>query len=102
MNYLPFILLGLVVCIALGLFLVVRMLTKGSANVDDRLAQFTGGSTAAQATPDLRARVDAAVTKTERGSRIGRDLARADLKLTAGEFVLLKLAGAVVMAGVAA
>jgi tight adherence protein B len=102
MNYLPFILIGLVVCIAFVLFAVVRMLNKGAPNVDDRLAQFAGNGSEAEATPDFRTRVDTAVTKTERGSRISRDLARADLKLTAGEFVLLKIAGAAVMAGIVA
>jgi tight adherence protein B len=102
MNYLPFILIGLVVCIAIGLFAVVRMLNKGAPNVDDRLVQFAGNGLEAEAAPDFRTRVDTAVTKTERGSRISRDLARADLKLTAGEFVLLKIAGAAVMAGVVA
>ena len=101
MNYLPLILIGLMVGIALCLFMVVRAMRKRAPNVDDRLAKFTGGSTT-EASPDLRTRVDSAVTKTERGSRISRDLARADLKMTAGEFVLLKIAGAAAMAAIAA
>jgi tight adherence protein B len=99
MNTLLLILIGLAVGVALLLFVVVRMFTKQAPNVDDRLMQVTGGRTQ-QAGPDLRTQIDAAVTKTERGSRIARDLARADLKLTAGEFVMLKIAGAAVMAAI--
>lgn len=99
MNTLLLILIGLAVGVAILLFAFVRMLTRQTPNVDQRLMQVTGGQ-AEQAGPDLRTRVDAAVTKTERGSRISRDLARADLKLTAGEFVMLKLGGALVMAAI--
>lgn len=99
MNTFLLVLIGLAVGIAFLLFAFVRMLMRQTPNVDQRLAQVTGGRTE-QAGPDLRTRVDAAVTKTERGSRISRDLARADLKLTAGEFVMLKIAGAAVMAAI--
>lgn len=99
MNTLLLILIGLAVGVAILLFAFVRMLMRQTPNVDQRLMQVTGGQ-AEQAGPDLRTRVDAAVTKTERGSRISRDLARADLKLTAGEFVMLKLGGALVMAAI--
>ncbi|HEY0605878.1 MAG TPA: type II secretion system F family protein [Herpetosiphonaceae bacterium] len=102
MNAMLLIIIILAVVVALGLFLVVRLMGQPAANVDQRLAQFTGAETSNQPAPDLRARVDAAVTKTERGSRISRDLARADLKLTAGEFVMLKFAGAGVTALIAA
>jgi tight adherence protein B len=102
MNAMLLILIVLAIVVALGLFLAVRLMGQSSANVDQRLAQFTGSGEMDQPTPDLRTRVDAAVTKTERGSKIARDLARADLKLTAGEFVMLKLGGAGFMALVAA
>lgn len=102
MNAMLLIIIILAVVVALGLFLVVRLMGQSAANVDQRLAQFTGAETSNQPAPDLRARVDAAVTKTERGSRIARDLARADLKLTAGEFVMLKFAGAGITALIAA
>lgn len=92
----------LAVVVALGLFLVVRLMGQPAPNVDQRLAQFTGAETSDQPAPDLRTRVDEAVTKTERGSRIARDLARADLKLTAGEFVMLKVGGAAFIALVGA
>jgi len=100
MNPLLLIIIGVVLGVAVLLFIVGRMLIKNAPNVDDRLAQFTGGATEQAASQDLRTRVDEAVTKTERGSRIARDLARADLKLTAGEFVLLKIAGAAAMGAV--
>lgn len=100
-SFLP-ILIGLAGGIALLLFLVVLMLNKKAPNVDQRLAQVTGSSQSQEASPDFRTRVDSAVTKTERGSRISRDLARADLKLTAGEFVLLKMAGALLVAALGA
>lgn len=101
MTYLPFILVGLVLGIMLLLVAVIRMVSGSRDNVDQRLAQFTGGA-AEQDSPDFRARVDAAVTKTERGSRIARDLARADLKLTAGEFVIFKVLGALGVGAVGA
>lgn len=102
MNYLPLILIGLLGGSGLMLFALARMISRKSVSVDDRLAQFTGGGAVDQPAPDFKMRVDAAVTKTERGSKIARDLARADLKLTAGEFVLLKVLGALVMAVIAA
>ncbi|HEX6287998.1 MAG TPA: type II secretion system F family protein [Herpetosiphonaceae bacterium] len=102
MNSMLLILIVFAVVGALVLFLIVRLMGQSAPNVDQRLAQFAGGDVSEQAAPDLRARVDAAVTKTERGSRIARDLARADLKLTAGEFVMLKVGGAGFMALVAA
>ncbi len=91
----PFVfILGLLILgtIVIG-FLAVNMKRKGSGAVDDRLAQFAG-SASDEASPNFKARLNEAVTKTERGSGIARDLARADLKLTAGEFVLLKVVAA--------
>jgi tight adherence protein B len=75
---------------------------KERGQVGERLANVVGYQAPDQPKVDLRARVNEAVVKTERGSRVGRDLARADLKLTAGEFYLLKLGCAVLMAGVGA
>lgn len=97
MNNFLLILIGLASGIGLLMFLLVRVLMKQNTSVDDRLIQVTGGQIDAGNSPDIRARVNTAVTKTERGSRIARDLARADLKLTAGEFVLLKIGGAALM-----
>lgn len=98
MNYLP-LLVGVAGGGGILLFIMVLMLNKKAPNVDQRLAQVVGGGQAQESGPDFRARMDSAVTKTERGSRISRDLARADLKLTAGEFVLLKIAGALALGG---
>src|SRR5690348_429455 len=94
MNALVFI-LGLLLLGIVGLgALLVAMTRKGKGGVDDRLAQFTGGAVETSS-PDFKARVNEAVTKTERGSGIARDLAKADLRLTAGEFVLLKIISAI-------
>lgn len=92
-------------CVVFGVVLLaVALVTnrKDRAGVDERLAHVVGYEAPTQPKADLRARVSEAVGKTERGSRIGRDLARADLKLTAGEFFLLKGASAVVMGAVGA
>ena len=85
----------LVAGIAIVGFVLVRMLGKGRGNADQRLVQFTGGSVDEGPAPDIKERINDAVTKTNRGSNIARDLARADLKLTAGEFVILKVLAAV-------
>lgn len=102
MNLLPLILIGLLLSAGVLLLLLAMVMRRRSVSVDDRLAQITGGVQQQEAAVDLRARVDAIVSKTERGSRIGRDLARADLKLTAGEFVMLKMGSAVLVGIIAA
>lgn len=90
-------LLGLLLLGVVGIgFVLISMARKSGGAVDDRLNQFTGGSGEAEG-PAFKERVNDAVTKTERGSSIARDLARADLKLTAGEFVMLKIGAALGM-----
>ena len=86
--------LGLLLCgiVTIG-FVLVKMARKGGAEVDDRLAHYTGAAGEADG-PAFKERVNDAVIKTERGSGIARDLARADIKLTAGEFVMLKVIAA--------
>jgi len=87
-------------CVLVGVVLLVvaiMMNRSQGADVGDRLAHVVGYEAPTQAKADLRARVNDAVGKTERGSRVGRDLARADLKLTAGEFFLLKIGCAIAM-----
>jgi tight adherence protein B len=78
---------------ALLIVIAARAFFQEARAVNRRLVQVTGQAVETEQVPpvDIRTRVDVAVTKTQRGSRIARDLARADLKLTAGEFVLLKL-----------
>lgn len=95
--FLPILLLFLFMVVAL--VVVVVMIVRSRGGVDSRLATFTGGaSTTPTESASLSERVDEAVIKTKRGAGIARDLARADLKLTAGEFYLSKL-GAMVAGG---
>jgi tight adherence protein B len=82
-------------------FALLRMLLQRKANLEARIAQVTGGPIESESL-DLKARINDAVSKTDRGSGIARDLARADLKLTAGEFVLLKIIAALGMGVVCA
>lgn len=85
----------------IGSVVLVQRRNRNAA-VDERIAQVTGGEMQAEAPSDFKSRVNEAVTKTGRGSNIARDLARADLKLTAGEFVMLKIIAGAGMALVCA
>src|SRR5690242_3487229 len=68
----------------------------GGRSVDDRLSQFAGRNERNQpAEVKPLAKIDAAVSKGKQGSKIARDLARAALKLTVTEFILIKLGAAV-------
>jgi tight adherence protein B len=99
MNGLLLTIIGLGLGGLLLIAIAVRVLVQRAHTIDQRLLQVTGGGVVVE--PDdsgLRERVNVAVTKTKRGSRIARDLARADLKLKAGEFVMLKVASACLMA----
>ncbi len=103
MNELLLMVIGLALGGLLLILMAVRALAQRSRTIDQRLLQVTGGGAVEeQDTPDLRERVNVAVMKTKRGSRIARDLARADLKLKAGEFVMLKLVSACLVALVGA
>ena len=62
--------------------------TSNARNVDDRLNQFAGRAQRnQQAEPKPMAKIDAALSKGRQGSKIARDLARADLKLTVAELL---------------
>jgi tight adherence protein B len=83
-----------------GVALVVRASNRDTTS--ERLEQFVGGGAPAgqgaqpNKAADMIESVDQAVSKSERGSKIARDLARADLKLRVVEFIGLKIvAGAV-------
>lgn len=81
-----------VVILLVFLLIAQRM---GQDNVGDRLSQYAGraaGGEKPQAT--LAQRMDLVVAKGERGNKIARDLARADLKLQVSEFIGLKLLSA--------
>jgi tight adherence protein B len=102
-NMLPFIGAGglfLVILLAFGL--VARSMGRGP-DVGDRLNQFAGRQDRNQAV-DAKpfAKLDAAVSKGKQGSKIARDLARADLKLTVTEFIGLKILAAIGGAGIGA
>ncbi len=91
----PMIMLAvLLVAIVAVAFIVLRMIRRGRSKADERLVQFTGGAQTVE-TPDIKTRINEAVSKTPRGSNIARDLARADLKVTAGEFVTLTVLAAI-------
>ena len=90
--------------VLLLLFVAVAMMGRrsiggapGAKSVDDRLSQFAGRSDRSQPQQvKPLAKLDAAMSKGRQGSKMARDLARADLKLTVGEFVLVKIGAAVV------
>jgi tight adherence protein B len=91
-------LLVLLLAGTLALALVILgLMGRRRARLEQRIAQVTGGEVPVEAV-DLKARINEAVSKTDRGSSIARDLARADLRLTAGEFIMLKVIAAVGMA----
>ncbi len=85
--------LGFVVLVVISM-LVVKVILRQRSTANERLIQFTGGTPVVES-QDIKTRINEAVSKTSRGSNIARDLARADLKLTAGEFVSLKVIAAV-------
>ena len=76
---------------------------SGTRGFDDRLQQFAGRAQRNQA-PEVKPleRIDAAVSKGRQGSKIARDLARADLKLTVTEFIGIKILAALLGAGLGA
>lgn len=90
--------------VLLLLFVAVAMMGRrsiggapGAKSVDDRLSQFAGRSDRSQPQQvKPLAKLDAAMSKGRQGSKMARDLARADLKLTVGEFILVKIGAAVV------
>jgi tight adherence protein B len=96
--------------VLLLLFVVVGLMggrksldgAPGARSVDDRLSQFAGRSARQEQEAKPLAKIDAAVSKGKQGSKIARDLARADLKLTVTEFIGLKIIAAVLGVGLGA
>jgi len=96
--------LGLFALLILAVFgLVLR--GRGDDDMQSRLSEFAGrapaqtqGSNARQALDQL----DKVVVQSKQGGNMQRDLARADLKLTVAEFILVKLLCALVGAGIGA
>jgi tight adherence protein B len=95
--------------VLLLLFVVVALMGRkslggadGARSVDDRLSQYAGRADRNQEQVKPLAKIDAAVSKGKQGSKIARDLARADLKLTVTEFILIKLGAALLGAAIGA
>lgn len=99
-ELLPITLVGLGLFALLLIALVVLMLQgRRRDGVAERLSEFAGRAPAEQQTANPRQaleRLDRVVSQSKQGGNIQRDLARADLKMTVAEFILLKLACALV------
>jgi tight adherence protein B len=81
---------------ALLLIVLVGLMLRGRRGdgVAERLSEFAGRAPAEQQGASPRQaleRLDKVVSQSKQGGNIQRDLARADVKLTVAEFVLLKL-----------
>ncbi len=86
----------MVVLLAVGGLVILRVVRRDG--VTERLDKYAGGAAAGQpeASPTQTIDdIDAAVTKSARGGKIARDLARADLKLRVIEFIGIKLLSAI-------
>ncbi len=98
----PYIAAGLIFIVIFGIFAAIGQRVGKKPEVDDRLSQFASRrNERADQAQDAKplAQIDAVVSKGKRGSRIARDLARADLKLTVTEFIGIKILAALVGAG---
>jgi tight adherence protein B len=75
-----------------------------SDTTDKRLRQYVGGEAVEEedASGQVLDNVDEVVSKSERGSQLARDLARADLKLRVIEFIGIKILSALVGGAVGA
>jgi tight adherence protein B len=95
-NLTPFILAGALFLVIFAVFALISRSMGRGPDVGDRLNQFAGRREREQA-PDAKplAKLDAAMSKGKQGSKIARDLARADLKLTVTEFIGIKILSAV-------
>lgn len=95
-DLVPFVAAGGLFLIVLLVFaLIARAMSRGAADVGDRLSQFAGRQDRHQsAEVKPLAKLDAVVAKGKQGSQIARDLARADIKLTVTEFIGLKILAA--------
>jgi tight adherence protein B len=103
-ELLPITLVGLGLFSLLLVTLVGLMLrNRGGDGMSERLSEFAGRAPAEQQAGNPRQaleRLDKVVSQSKQGGNIQRDLARADLKLTVAEFVLLKLACALLGAAI--
>jgi len=95
-NIVPFVMAGGLFIVIVAIFALISRSMGRGPDVGDRLNQFAGRrerERAQEAKPF--AKLDAAMSKGRQGSKIARDLARADLKLTVTEFVGMKILSAV-------
>lgn len=105
LPYFPYIAAGLLFIVILGIFAAIGQRVGKRPEVDDRLSQFASRR---DERPDQGqdakplAQIDAVVSKGKRGSKMARDLARADVKLTVTEFISVKILAALVGAGLGA
>jgi tight adherence protein B len=86
--------LGLAGLLLLLIVLLVWQLRRpGEKEVASRLTEFVGPSGAQPAANPRQAleRIDRVVAQSKRGGNIQRDLARADVKLTVAEFIIIKI-----------
>lgn len=95
-NLVPYVLAGALFLVIVAVFALIARSMGRPPDVGDRLNQYAGRRERERA-PDAKplAKLDAAMSKGKQGSKIARDLARADLKLTVTEFVGLKILSAV-------
>ncbi|MFV9503194.1 MAG: type II secretion system F family protein [Oscillochloridaceae bacterium umkhey_bin13] len=104
-QMMPIVLAGVILLILLIAVVVVVLRRSQGDTVAQRLNEFTGAADAAQPAANPREaleRIDKVVSKSKQGSNIGRDLARADVKLTVAEFYLAKMGMALVGAAAGA
>jgi tight adherence protein B len=105
-ELLPVTLTGLGLLTLLIIALVVVLLRgRGSEDVQSRLSEFAGRAPAEKQSSNPRQaleQLDKVVSQSKQGGNMQRDLARADLKLTVAEFVVLKLVCALLGAAIGA
>jgi tight adherence protein B len=105
-EMMPITLGGLVLFLFLivGVVLIVGRGRGGEADVQARLNEFAGAKVAPQGNNPRQAleQLDKVVAGSKQGGNMQRDLARADLKLTVAEFILIKLGCALLGAGLGA
>lgn len=98
-ELLPILLGGLL--LLLIVLLIWQLLGQRGADVASRLTEFVGPSGAQPAANPRQAldHIERKVAQSKRGNNIQRDLARADVKLTVTEYIIIKILCALVGAG---
>ncbi|MCS6881320.1 MAG: type II secretion system F family protein [Oscillochloridaceae bacterium] len=83
------------------ILLIWQLSGQRDKDVSSRLAEYVGPATPQPAANPRQAleRIDRVVVQSKRGSNIQRDLARADVKLTVAEFIIIKIVCALLGAG---